>query len=158
MRLDRPLAVVVLAASVVACGGGGAGEGGDEFVTLTVPEGWVASDSGLKVAEEESDLRTDDPDGAVIRVDIGEPVNTDYVGMAEAAFTDPQAVEFGVLEDLTVDGYPASGVAIRSDGRVVQHLAVHPPGTEGAIIVLDAPEGRYEALRETLQDAVEITT
>lgn len=157
MRFVRSGAVVLLAAGLAACGGGG-GEGSEAFVTLTVPEGWVASDSGLKVAEDDRDLRSDDPEGAVITVEVGEPVNTDFIGMAEAAFADPQAVEFAVLEDVTVDGYPASGVAIRADGRVVQHLAVHPPDTEGAVIVLDAPEGRYEALRQMADDAVEITT
>jgi hypothetical protein len=148
---------MALALALTACGGGGPGERSDEFVALVPPEGWAVSDSGLKAAEDESDLRTEDPGGPVISVDIGEALNSDYAGMVDEAFVDLEAVEYGVLEDVTVDGFEASGIAIRTDDRVVQYLAVQPEGTEGAVIVLDAPADRYEELRPVADEAVEIS-
>lgn len=161
MRGRAQVAALTLGLLVLGVTGCGEENAGDEaftdFVVLQAPEGWASSESGLEIAEAEADLRTDQPDGPVFTAQIGPAVNDDFVGMADAAFADPEAVEFGAIDDLSIDGFEAVAIAIRADGRVRQYVVIHPPDTDGVVLVLDAPEDRYEELREVVEDAVEIT-
>jgi hypothetical protein len=132
--------------------GGTAGAVQETAVRLHLPAGWVRSDDGLRAAEADADLAAAVPVGPVVRAIVlderaGEPGGElDFAGDIGG-----DGVSVEEPESTLVDGFAAVSVVVRGPDRHSILVAVHPPGAAAVAFRMDAPAGRFDALREVLE-------
>jgi hypothetical protein len=132
---------------------GASSAAGNGLVRFNAPPGWFVSDDGLVLAESKDDLDATDPKGPQVRALLGQNDADDPTAIMNAAQQNPSFDLVETPTDIEVSGIAAIRVTIRQGDSMSQFVAVHAPGKDAVVFVVECPVDRFDELRGDLEDA-----